>query len=82
MDTLQYKVIKTPTQYKEYCKLLEELVIIKKKNRQQEDTIELLTLLIGKWDQEHNTFADSDPVELLGYLMKENQLKAIDLAGE
>jgi HTH-type transcriptional regulator / antitoxin HigA len=41
-----------------------------------------LTLLIEKWDKEHNTFSDADPVELLNYLMKENKLKAVDLAGQ
>src|ERR1700759_2583150 len=82
MDTLQYKVIKTITQYKEYCNLLEEMVAVKKKTRQHQETIELLTLLIEKWDEEHNTFSDADPVELLDYLMKENKLKAINLAKE
>ncbi|HEX9509569.1 MAG TPA: transcriptional regulator [Puia sp.] len=83
MEALQYKVIKTITQYKEYCNLLEELVMVKKKTRQQQDTIELLTLLIEKWDEDHNTFSNAtNPVELLGYLMKENKLKAVDLAGE
>jgi HTH-type transcriptional regulator/antitoxin HigA len=82
MEPLQYKVIKTINQYKEYCNLLEEMVMIKKKTRQQQDAIELLTLLIEKWDEEHNTFSDADPVELLDFLMKENKLKAVDLAGE
>jgi len=82
MEALQYKVIKTINQYKEYCNLLEEVAMIKKKSRQQQDTIELLTLLIEKWDEEHNTFSDADPVELLNYLMKENNLKAVDLAKE
>ncbi len=82
METLQYKVIKTSTQYKEYCNLLEEMTMIKKKTRQQQDTIELLTLLIETWDKEHNTFPDADPVELLTYLMNENKLKAVDLARE
>lgn len=82
MEILQYKVIKSLNQYKEYCNLLEEIVMIKKKTRQQQDTIELLTLLIEKWDEEHNTFTDADPVELLDYLMKENKLKAVDLARE
>lgn len=80
MEPLQYKVIKTISQYKEYCRLLENLVVVKKKTRQQQDTIELLTLLIEKWDEAHNTFADADPIELLTYLMKENDLKAVDLA--
>jgi HTH-type transcriptional regulator/antitoxin HigA len=39
-----------------------------------------LTLLIEKWDEEHNTFSESDPIELLNYLMKENKLKAVTLA--
>ncbi|MBN8855731.1 MAG: hypothetical protein J0H07_27960 [Sphingobacteriales bacterium] len=75
-------VIKTINQYKEYCNLLEEIAVIKKKTRQQQDTIELLNLLIEKWDEEHNTFSDAGPVELLDYLMKENKLKAVDLARE
>jgi len=82
MEALQYKVIKNINQYKEYCNLLEEITMIKKKTRQQQDTVDLLTLLIEKWDEEHNTFSDADPVELLGYLMKENKLKAVDLAKE
>ena len=82
MEALQYKVIKNISQYKEYCNLLEEIVMIKKKTRQQQDTIELLTLLIEKLDEAHNSFSDADPVELLDYLMRENKLKAVDLAGE
>ena len=38
--------------------------------------------MIEKWDEEHNTFSDADPVELLGFLMKENELKAVNLASE
>jgi HTH-type transcriptional regulator/antitoxin HigA len=81
MEALIYKVIKTEKQYNEYCLLLEELVTLKKKSRYQQDTIELVTLLIEKWDEQHNSFKDADPVELLKYLMTENKLKAIDLAG-
>jgi HTH-type transcriptional regulator/antitoxin HigA len=39
-------------------------------------------LLIEKWDEAHNIFSETDPVELLDYLMKENKIKAIDLAKE
>ena len=82
MEALQYKVIKSVSQYTEYCALLEEIVMAKKKSKVQQDTIELLTLLIEKWDEEHNSFKDANPVELLDYLMKENSLKAVDLARE
>ena len=82
MEALQYKVIKNESQYKIYCNLLKEIVIIKRKTRHQQDAIDLLTLLIEKWDEDHNTFDDADPIELLIFLMKENKLKAVDLARE
>ena len=82
MEALPYKMIKSLKQYKAYCNVLETLVIAKRKSQLHQDTIDLLTLLIEKWDEEHNTFSQADPVELLGYLMKENKMKAVDLAGE
>jgi HTH-type transcriptional regulator/antitoxin HigA len=82
MEALQYKVIKSLSQYNQYCDLLEEFAMSKKKSRVSQDTVELLTLLIEKWDEEHNSFKDANPVELLDFLMKENALKAIDLAKE
>ncbi|HEV9035516.1 MAG TPA: transcriptional regulator [Puia sp.] len=82
MEPLPYKVIKSAKQYKEYCAALEEMVMVRRKTQAQQDTIDLLTLLIEKWDATHNTFADADPVELLNYLMKENKMKAVDVAGE
>jgi len=82
MNTLQYTIIKTKSQYNQYCKTLEGLVTLTKKTKQQQDVIDLLTLLIEKWDEEHNTFTDADPIELLRYLMDENKLKSVDLATE
>jgi len=66
-------------QYRAYCDILERLILNDHKTR--EDEIELLTLLIEKWDNEHNTFNDSDPIELLKALMEEHNLKAKDLVG-
>jgi HTH-type transcriptional regulator/antitoxin HigA len=43
------------------------------------DEIELLTLLIEKWDEENNSFDDVDPITLLHSLMEERRLKAKDL---
>jgi HTH-type transcriptional regulator / antitoxin HigA len=82
MEALKYKIIKTLSQYKNYCSVLEGLVNMKRKSKATEETIELLTLLIEKWDADHNTFSDADPVELLVYLMKQNKMKAIDLSVE
>ena len=80
MEKLTYKIIKSEHQYHEYCNILEELVTTKKKSKVQQEVIELLTLLIEKWDEEHNTLAEADPIELLRYLMTENKLKSVDLA--
>ncbi len=78
METLKYKVIKTEEQYWDYCNILEDLV----SNNDDEapmDEVELLTMLIEKWDEEHNTFSTADPVEILKYLMDEHKLKAKDI---
>jgi HTH-type transcriptional regulator/antitoxin HigA len=41
----------------------------------------LLTLLIEKWDEEHNTFQYLNPIELLQSLMDDHNLKAKDMVG-
>jgi HTH-type transcriptional regulator/antitoxin HigA len=80
METLQYKVIKTDSQYNKYCDILEALVDSGKKTKAVQDEKELLTLLIEKYDEENNTFNDVAPIELLKGLMKEHKMKAVDLA--
>lgn len=77
MEILKYTIIKNKEQYIKYCNALEELVL--QENNECQDEIELLTLLIEKWDNEHNTFEDSDPIMLLKSLMEEHNLKAKDL---
>lgn len=81
MEVLKYKIIKSKSQYREYCKVLEQLLLTTTKDKEVKDEIDLLTLLTEKWDEEHNGFSESDPVELLKYLMEEINLKSKDLAG-
>jgi HTH-type transcriptional regulator/antitoxin HigA len=76
---LKYKVIKSKSQYREYCTTLGELVLSEKKAKSVQDEIDLLTLLIEKWDAEHNTFYESDPVKVLHALMEDHNIKAKDL---
>lgn len=80
METLKYKVITSEKQYDKYCKTLEEFVFCETKNKQVKEEIALLTLLVEKWDEEHNIFDDLDPVEMLKSLMDDHQMKAIDMA--
>ena len=79
METLKYKIIKTRKQYDEYCKTLGQLLDSNTDSKEAEEEVELLTLLIEKWDQEHNTFSEVDPISLLKYLMAEHKLKPKDL---
>jgi HTH-type transcriptional regulator/antitoxin HigA len=77
METLKYSIIKSKEQYDKYCDILEELIVLDDKILQ--DEIELLTMLIEKWDTDHNSFEDLNPIELLKALMDEHDLKAQDL---
>ncbi len=77
MKELKYRIIKTKKQYNEYCNILENLVLLN--NKAEEDEVELLTLLIEKWDSEHNSFDEITPVELIKALMETNNLKSKDL---
>jgi HTH-type transcriptional regulator/antitoxin HigA len=78
MEKLKYTVIKTVEQYNNYCNFLEDL--LSKASPAFVDEIELLTLLIERWDSEHNSFNDMDPVDIIKSLMEENSMKAVDLA--
>ena len=78
--TLKYKVIKNARQYNTYCTELEHLLQAGLKNKAVKEEIELLALLIEKWNIEHNTFNEVDPISLLKSLMLENSLRAKDLA--
>lgn len=77
MEKLKYTVIKNKIQYDEYCNIIEELV--SKGDERFSDEIDLLTILVEKWDHDHNSFEDVDPIELLKSLMENNNLKAKDL---
>jgi len=78
METLKYTLIKSEEQYARYCNLLEELVIEDK--IQSRDEIDLLNVLIEKWDYDHTALNDSEPIEILKSLMAEQNLKSKDLS--
>ena len=79
MKTLKYTVIKSSPQYDMYCRTLEDLLGGNDNSKDAVDEIELLTLLIEKWDAEHSTLNEVNPIELLHSLMNDHNLKAKDL---
>lgn len=78
METLKYKIIKSRSQYNQYCKDLENL-LEKTGGKSAQDEIDLLTLLIEKWDSEHTIFKKSDPINMLIGLMEDHGMKSRDL---
>lgn len=79
MSDLKYKVITSKNQYADYCKKLEKLILLPRTKSLKEE-ISLLTLLIEKWDMDHNTFLDLDPIQLLKSFMDDHKLNASQLA--
>jgi len=79
MSSLKYKVVKSKRQYSQYCSILEQLVSEPRKSSELTDEIELLTVLIEKWDQDHSSMPETDPISLIHSLMKDHNLKAKDL---
>jgi HTH-type transcriptional regulator/antitoxin HigA len=77
-DTLRYKVIKSASQYNEYCRIREQLLSTSKKKAIKEEA-ELLTVLIEKYRHDH-IYPKKNPVQLLEHLLEENRLKPIELS--
>ncbi|TCC97240.1 transcriptional regulator [Pedobacter hiemivivus] len=75
---LKYTIIRTKSQYDDYCKQLEVLVTQDITNDLQ-DEIDLVTLLIEKYDEDNNTFQESDPISLLRSFMSDHHLKPQDM---
>ena len=75
-----YKVIKSIEQYHKYCDELERLTCIGKVSSEDEENIDLLTVLIEKWDEDNYKSKDVHPVELLKQLMDNHDLNAANLS--
>jgi HTH-type transcriptional regulator/antitoxin HigA len=73
-----YKIIRSDEQYYKYCDKLEELVNTTGKGH--EDDIELLTILIEKYDAEKIPLKNEDPIGLIKIFMNEHNIRSKDLA--
>jgi len=82
METaLKYSVIHNRKQYDKYCKVLEGLVFGNKKNKVIQEEIELLTVLIEKYDAENNPMFKMDGNELLkSFMNDQNAMSQKELA--
>jgi HTH-type transcriptional regulator/antitoxin HigA len=79
MEDLKYTVIANKKQYKIYCTIVDKLMDLDETNNVQEEEIKLLTVLIEKWDAEHSTYKDLDPIEIIRSLAKDHNLNSAEL---
>lgn len=77
-EVLKYTIIRNKAQYDRYCNEL-ELLLTQAYSESVQDEIDLVTLLIEKYDEEHHTFNNTDPITLLRAFMREHQLKPQDM---
>ena len=75
-----YKVVKSIEQYHKYCDELERLAALQSLSREDEENIELLELLIEKWDEDHYKSQAIHPIALLKQLMEMHNLNATELS--
>jgi len=75
---MEYKIIKSSSQYEAYCNKLHELV--KDPLTRESDEVELLTLLVEKWESENIRLSVLNPIETIKALMKEHKLNASELS--
>jgi HTH-type transcriptional regulator/antitoxin HigA len=80
VQSLKYTLIRNKAQYLQYCDLLESLLMSKKKSKSIEDEIDLLTLLIEKYDEAHHPYLRLSPGAILKSLLIEHKMKSVDLA--
>jgi len=76
--TLKYTIIRDRNQYNKYCDQLESL-LMQENDAVLQDEIDLITLLIEKYDEEQNPIKETDPINLLRSFMKDHNLKPQDM---
>jgi HTH-type transcriptional regulator / antitoxin HigA len=75
-------VIHSDEELAEYTKALFKLTAKSHPTPEQEEAIELLTLLIEHYESEHYPVPDADPVEVLRFLLDQNGLSQRDISAE
>jgi HTH-type transcriptional regulator / antitoxin HigA len=75
-------VIHSEKELEEYTEALLELTSQQSRDDEHEEAIELLTLLIEKYEEEKYPIPDAEPLEVLRFLLDQNGLSQKDLIHE
>ncbi|MGA2074076.1 MAG: helix-turn-helix domain-containing protein [Terriglobia bacterium] len=76
------RLIHSDQELAEYTKALFELTAKPHPTPDEEDAVELLTLLIERYEEERYAIPDADPVDVLRFLLRQNGLAQRDIAAE
>lgn len=74
------KLIKSEKEYEEAVNRIEQIQDAVP-GTEEGDELELLILLVEKYEEEHYNIRDADPVDVIDYYLEENGLKRKDLVG-
>ncbi|HXS12896.1 MAG TPA: helix-turn-helix domain-containing protein [Acidobacteriaceae bacterium] len=76
------RVIRNDAELKEYTGVLFELTSKSKPNRAEQDAIELLSLLIDRYESDRYVLPQASPLQVLRFLMDQHGLTQQDLRPE
>lgn len=76
------RVIRSEEELVEYTKALFELTAKSDPTSDEEEAIELLTLLIERYESQHYLVPDVNPIAVLKFLLDQNGLSQRDIATE
>ena len=76
------RVIRNDAELKQYTEALFHLTAKSRPSRAERDAIDLLSLLIERYESEHYAVPDASPVEVLRFLMERHAMTQRDLRPE
>jgi len=81
---MRAKILKTEQEYIEACERIYRLINSSEKSIEPDslegEEIELLSLLVEKYEQEHHQIEAPDPIEAIKFRMEQMNLKQADIA--
>ncbi len=78
--TISVSVIKDETSYKAALKRIQEIFSAKEGTPQAEE-LEILSILVEEYEDKRFIIPESDPLEIIKFVMDQNDLKQTDLIG-
>ncbi|HET6558324.1 MAG TPA: transcriptional regulator [Prolixibacteraceae bacterium] len=78
--TMTIHIIKTDEEYEKVLMRIEQIMDAEP-NTPEGDELELLSLLVEKYEKETYPLPEADPVDVIQYYMEQRGLKAKDLVG-